>query len=30
VYWWGFALPIPPVFAIARTLLILPSWSRLK
>ena len=30
VYWWGFALPIPPVFAIPRTLLILLSWSRLK
>ncbi|HVF99304.1 MAG TPA: hypothetical protein VND68_05665 [Chloroflexia bacterium] len=30
VYWWGFALPIPPIFAIARTPLILLSWSRLK
>ena len=30
VYWWGFALPFPPVFAIARTPLILLSWSRLK
>src|SRR5215216_1061510 len=30
VYWWGFVLPLPPVFAIARTLLILLSWSRLK
>src|SRR4051812_28888454 len=30
VYWWGFALPIPPVFAIARTPLVLLSWSRLK
>jgi hypothetical protein len=30
VYWWGFALPFPPLFAIARTSLILLSWSRLK
>ena len=30
IFWWGFALPIPPLFAIARTVLILLSWGRLK
>ena len=30
VYWWGFALPIPPIFAIARTILIILCWSGLK
>ena len=28
-FWWGFALPIPPVFAVARSALIAMSWSRL-
>jgi hypothetical protein len=26
VFWWGFALPIPPLLAIARTILILLNW----
>lgn len=30
VFWWGFALPIPPLFALARTILILLSWRNLK
>ncbi len=30
IFWWGFALPIPPIFAIARTVLILLSWGRLR
>ena len=29
VYWWGFALPFPPVFAIARTALIAVGWKSL-
>lgn len=29
-FWWGFALPIPPIFAVVRTLLIALSWSSLK
>ena len=29
VYWWGFALPIPPVFALVRTVLIVAAWERL-
>jgi len=29
VYWWGFALPIPPVFALVRTVLIVAGWARL-
>ena len=28
-FWWGFALPIPPVFAATRSVLIAMSWSRL-
>ncbi len=28
-FWWGFALPIPPVFAVARSALIAVSWSHL-
>jgi hypothetical protein len=27
VYWWGFALPIPPILAVVRTILILLSWA---
>lgn len=27
VFWWGFALPIPPVFALIWTVLILLNWS---
>jgi hypothetical protein len=29
VYWWGFALPIPPMFAVARTIAILLAWRAL-
>ena len=29
VFWWGFALPIPPVFAVVRTILIVASWRAL-
>ena len=28
-YWWGFALPIPPLFAVVRTVLILAGWNEL-
>jgi len=27
VFWWGFALPIPPIFALIWTVLILLNWS---
>jgi hypothetical protein len=30
VYWWGFALPYPPVLAVVRTVLIVLAWSRLQ
>ena len=30
VYWWGFALPIPPVFALVRTALIVSRWAKLR
>lgn len=30
VFWWGFALPIPPIFAVIRTTLILLSWQSLS
>lgn len=29
-FWWGFALPIPPIFAIVRSFLVAMSWSRLS
>ena len=29
IYWWGFALPFRPVFAAARTVLIILGWERL-
>jgi hypothetical protein len=29
VFWWGFSLPIPPLFALVRTVLILLSWKSL-
>jgi len=29
IFWWGFALPIPPTFALLRTLLIVLAWGRL-
>ena len=28
-FWWGFALPIPPIFAVARTVLLLGWWRGL-
>ena len=30
LFWWGFALPIPPVFAFVWTVLILASWQALS
>ena len=30
VFWWGFSLPLPPLFAAARTVLILASWESLR
>jgi hypothetical protein len=30
VFWWGFALPIPPIFALVWTILILLSWQALR
>lgn len=30
IFWWGFALPIPPLLAIVRTVLILLSWQSLR
>ncbi len=30
VFWWGFALPIPPIFAVVRTLLLVLSWRSLR
>ena len=29
VFWWGFALPIPPLLAVARAILIAASWRSL-
>lgn len=29
VYWWGFALPVAPLLALVRTLLIVAGWARL-
>jgi len=29
VFWWGFALPIPPLLALARSVLILVDWNKL-
>src|SRR5689334_7621048 len=29
VYWWGFALPIPPIFAFVWSILILLGWQTL-
>jgi hypothetical protein len=29
VFWWGFALPFPPVFALVRTILIVLNWRTL-
>ena len=30
VFWWGFALPIPPIFALVWTILILMNWQVLR
>ena len=30
VFWWGFALPIPPIAAAVRTILILLAWRHLR
>lgn len=30
VFWWGFALPIPPIFALVRTVLIVLNWRNLS
>ena len=30
LFWWGFALPIPPVFALIWTILILLNWQALR
>ncbi|HRE47989.1 MAG TPA: hypothetical protein PLD47_09710 [Aggregatilineales bacterium] len=30
IFWWGFALPIPPVFALVWTILILLGWQILR
>jgi len=30
VFWWGFALPIPPIFALVWTILILMNWQALR
>lgn len=29
IFWWGFALPLPPIFAAVRTALIAMSWRSL-
>jgi hypothetical protein len=29
-FWWGFALPIPPILAVVWTILILLSWQALR
>lgn len=30
IFWWGFALPFPPIFALVRTILIVVSWQSLR
>jgi hypothetical protein len=30
VYWWGFALPFPPLFALVRTILLVMAWRSLE
>jgi hypothetical protein len=30
IFWWGFALPFGPIFALVRTILILLSWQSLR
>jgi hypothetical protein len=30
IFWWGFALPSPPIFALVWTILIVLSWQSLR
>jgi hypothetical protein len=30
IFWWGFALPFPPIFAVAWTALIVLNWQQLR
>jgi len=30
VFWWGFALPIPPILAVIRTVIIVMQWEALS
>lgn len=30
IFWWGFALPIPPILALIRTVLIVLSWHSFR
>jgi hypothetical protein len=30
IFWWGFALPIPPVMALARVILVIIAWPGLR
>lgn len=30
IFWWGFALPIPPIVALVRTVLIVLGWQSLR
>jgi hypothetical protein len=30
IFWWGFALPFPPIFALVRTILIVLNWQSLR
>lgn len=30
IFWWGFGLPLPPLGALARTVLILANWGALR
>ena len=30
VFWWGFALPVVPILAVVRTMLILLNWRSLR
>ena len=30
IFWWGFALPIPPILALVWTILILMNWQALR
>ena len=30
IFWWGFALPLPPLFALVRTSLIVLGWQSLR